>query len=46
MSSVKPTGHKVTVRTLVRWLKNHSRGFLFVWTWGGVYSCGTLVSMD
>ena len=44
-SSVKPRGHRVAVRTLVRWLRNHSGGSLFVWTWNGVCVCGRLISM-
>ena len=39
-------GHRVAVRTLVRLCRNHSGFFLFVWTRGGVYGCGRLISMD
>ena len=45
-SSVKPRGHRVAVRMLERRLRNHAGFFLFVWTWGGVYGCGRLISMD
>ena len=45
-SSVKPRAHRVAVRMLERRLRNHARFFLFVWTWGGVYRCGRLISMD
>ena len=38
-------GHRVAFRTLVRLFRNHAGGFLFVWTWGGVYGCGRLISM-
>ena len=38
-------GHRVAVRTLVRLLRNHSGGLLFVWTCGGVSRCGRLISM-
>ena len=45
-SSVKPRAHRVAVRMLERRLRNHAGFFLFVWTWGGVYRCGRLISMD
>ena len=38
-------GHRVAVRTLVKLFRNHAGGFLFVWTWGGVYGRGRLISM-